>query len=183
MPGIPLGAFVSLIPGVRCTKWASPGIRKQRTDGIFVSMQTAAGNQKRRIGPKWQAAGLVFVFALGCLGGCLFASVPAAAAQSSASQTPSGKPSHPKLSHPKLRHPRLSRGRRRTKFRTTTFRMHPQCSRRLPRRRSRHRYQGRRKRSQWRGIRGRTSRLTSQPRRCLAPLRQKTHLRRRRCRR
>ena len=67
---------------------------KAKNGWYFVSMHTTAGNQKRRSGAKWPAAGLVFVFififALVCVGGCLFASVPAAA-QSSASQTPSGQ--------------------------------------------------------------------------------------------
>jgi VWFA-related protein len=71
---------------------------KRKNGWYFVSMHTA-GNQKRRSGAKWLAKALGFIsisiFVLGCLGGWLAASIPAAAAQSSASQAPTPQAQSP----------------------------------------------------------------------------------------
>jgi hypothetical protein len=48
MPGIPLGVFVSLIPGVRCTKWASPCIPRLKIKEEGVRIILCGGWASRR---------------------------------------------------------------------------------------------------------------------------------------
>jgi VWFA-related protein len=76
---------------------------KRKNGRYFVSMQTAAGNQKRLSGAKWPAAALVFIFMF--VLGWLAAGVPAAAAQSSASQTPAGQAQPAQVQPPQAQPP------------------------------------------------------------------------------
>ena len=87
MPGIPLGAFVSLILGVRCTKSAGPRHPKIENGWYFVSMEMTADNprtaeaEQRGWRQRWSCMLCALSVSLRCL----------AVAQTSASQPPSGQ--------------------------------------------------------------------------------------------